>query len=667
MVDLDAMLRALLRVQGDSIQFRVGQAPLLYTGTDAMPVDIPALTLADLMGLASRLLDAPSRLAFEESGWVDTQYGPADPRMGTFLLRARQTPQGPALALRPAPVGRPTPAPREVLPPAEPGGRSSTGSLRLGRIQAHGLSVQRRDPPGAPAPGTPAPSAIAPRLSSPPQAAASKARPTATVDAPIPLPDDDDPFQIGPPAAREAAPAAPRAAVPPSVGGQPASGGQPAVGGGGNPAHWQAVEAAPAAHDPTLPPFESVAPTSAIPAHPREVVAPVAPPQTSGRIAAILQPGGQSNSAFSADGSGGEGWPSEGIHALLAAAYTRRASDVLVSSHTAARVRRRVDYEVVPGAHYDAATLLAALGDALTPARRATLDREGSVDLAIVVRAQSGLLCRFRVNLFRQLSGLSAAFRPIWDTVPSFAELNLPHEMLDFTDLNHGLVLITGATGSGKSTTLSAMVEHINTTRQRHIITLEDPIEYVFRERQSILHQREVGEHVASFAHGLRSALRESPDVILVGEMRDIETISAAMTAGETGHLVLSTLHAGSVQQALDRLVDVFPEAAQSQMRVQVSETVRAVVSQRLLPRADQIGRVPAVEIVRMNTAVSNLVREQRTHQLTSVMQTQRSEGMRPLDISLAELCRQGLITRDVALRSARDRRALEATLGLIG
>jgi twitching motility protein PilT len=233
----------------------------------------------------------------------------------------------------------------------------------------------------------------------------------------------------------------------------------------------------------------------------------------------------------------------------------------------------------------------------------------------------------------------------------------------DLVQFNHGLVLITGPTGSGKSTTLCALIEHINQTQQRHIITLEDPIEFLFTRKDSVVHQREVGHHVDSFATGLRAALREDPDIILVGEMRDKETIQAAITAAETGHLVLSSLHCGSAAQAVDRMIDIFDENQQNQVRLQLSDVLRAVVTQRLIRNASGIGRVPAVEIMRINPAISNLIREKKSHMMTNQIQTGRGEGMLPFDTSLVQLVRSRHITVESALSMANDRSYLRGQL----
>lgn len=352
----------------------------------------------------------------------------------------------------------------------------------------------------------------------------------------------------------------------------------------------------------------------------------------------------------------------DSIPALLAAVFAVRAADLVLSVGRPPRVRMVGEHRAVEGLTVDEPALFAALGDTLTAARRAHLAATGSVDLALELPGAERR--RFRVNVFRTLSGLAAAFRPIWDQVPTLADLELPAALAGFVERPHGLVLFAGPTGAGKSTTLCALVDQINRTRRRHVITLEDPIEYIFRDQRSVIHQREVGVHVESFAAGLRAALREAPDVILVGEMRDHETIGAALTAAETGHLVLSTIHSGSVQQAIDRMIDVFPEHQQQQVRTQLADVLEAVVVQRLLTTADGTRRVPALEVVRVTYAIGAMIRERRTHQFTNAIQSGRAEGMVGFDTSLAELVERGLLDAETALRHARDPNLLRRTLG---
>lgn len=346
---------------------------------------------------------------------------------------------------------------------------------------------------------------------------------------------------------------------------------------------------------------------------------------------------------------------------LLHAVIEQRASDLILSAGRPARVRVAGDFWSVPWAVFDDEAILSPLGDLLTPKRQARLAESGSVDVAIEVQDATGKSHRFRVNVFRQFDGLAAAWRPILERVPSFHSLGLPESLSSLVELPYGLVLLTGPTGAGKSTTLASMIEHLNTTAQRHIITLEDPIEYRFRDQLSMIHQREVGMHVDGFAQGLRAALREAPDVILVGEMRDLDTISAALTAAETGHLVLSTLHAGTSVQAIDRIIDVFPENQQQQVRAQLSDCLRAIVAQRLLPTPSR-DRVAAIELVMVNLAVSACIRDRRTHQLNNVIVSGRAAGMIPFDYSLSQLVAQGRIDPETALRAARDPGALQKT-----
>lgn len=266
---------------------------------------------------------------------------------------------------------------------------------------------------------------------------------------------------------------------------------------------------------------------------------------------------------------------------------------------------------------------------------------------------------RFRTNTFYQKGYLSASLRLIPLTIKSIQELGLPPILERFTLPSQGFVIITGPTGHGKSTSLAALIEHINQQRSEHIITIEDPIEYVFEHKKSILSQREVGSDTNSFARALRSALREDPNVVLVGEMRDLETIDAALTLAETGHLVFTTLHTNSAAQTADRIIDVFPPHQQQQVRMQLANVLLGVVSQRLMPRVSG-GRVLACEIMLANSAVRNTIREGKTHQLPNIIQTSASEGMISLDKVLAELVSKGEITIDDALTWSLDPKAFK-------
>lgn len=261
---------------------------------------------------------------------------------------------------------------------------------------------------------------------------------------------------------------------------------------------------------------------------------------------------------------------------------------------------------------------------------------------------------RFRTNVFFQKGYFEASLRLINHDIKTLQELNLPPILEKFTVPSQGFVVITGPTGHGKSTTLAALVEHINRTRTDHVITIEDPIEYVFEHKKSIMSQREVGSDTHSFSRALRAALREDPNVVLVGEMRDLETIEAALTVAETGHLVFTTLHTNSAAQTTDRIIDVFPPHQQQQVRLQLANVLLGVISQRLIPKTNG-GRVAACEIMVANSAVKNLIREGKTHQLTNIIQTSASEGMISLDKVLAELVSKGDITLDDALTWALD------------
>lgn len=270
---------------------------------------------------------------------------------------------------------------------------------------------------------------------------------------------------------------------------------------------------------------------------------------------------------------------------------------------------------------------------------------------------------RYRASVVRQRLGTDLVFRIIDATVRTMDELALPPHLKLLTQYHNGIVLVTGSVGSGKSTTLAAMVEEVNQTRRDHIITLEDPIEFVLTPKGCHITQREVLHHTKSFATALRASLREDPDVIMVGEMRDLETIQLALTAAETGHLVFATLHTGSAARTLDRILDVFPNEQRGQIRVMLSESLRGVVSQQLVPRADGAGRVLALEILTNTPAVSNLIREGKTFMLPGVMQTGRKQGMVLMDDSLIDLARRGLIDPEEAIARAEQKQNVKKSL----
>lgn len=270
---------------------------------------------------------------------------------------------------------------------------------------------------------------------------------------------------------------------------------------------------------------------------------------------------------------------------------------------------------------------------------------------------------RVRINLFRQQNCLSGALRLLSDRIPELPSLGLPPMVERLTDLRRGIILVTGETGSGKSTTLAAMIDEINHRQARHIITLEDPIEYIYTPDRSIFNQREVGRDTKSYAAGLRAALREDPDIILIGEMRDLFTIETALTAAETGHLVLTTLHTGSAADSIDRIVGVFPEERQQQIRMQLSMTLRAVLAQQLLPNKSETGRVCACELMVVNNAIRNLIREGKTPQIANAVATSAREGAITMDNAILKLYREGKISVDAAKQAAHDLDFVERNL----
>ncbi len=283
--------------------------------------------------------------------------------------------------------------------------------------------------------------------------------------------------------------------------------------------------------------------------------------------------------------------------------------------------------------------------------QRAVFEERGEFDMSFSVPG----LGRYRVNAFKQRGSIAMAFRVVGTDVPSPEVLGVPESVIDLYQRKRGLILVTGPTGSGKSTTLAAIIDKINSSRDAHIITLEDPIEYLHPHKLSMVNQREIGIDSESYASALRAALREDPDVILVGEMRDFETISVAITAAETGHLVLSTLHTNSAASTVDRVIDVFPPHQQQQIRIQFANVLEAVISQQLIPTANGAGRVAAFEVMHANHAVRNLIRESKSHQLDSVMQTNRKMGMMTMDEAIGQLYLAGKIDREQAIHFAHD------------
>lgn len=346
------------------------------------------------------------------------------------------------------------------------------------------------------------------------------------------------------------------------------------------------------------------------------------------------------------------------VNQLIDFAHQKGASDIHFSAIEPPLLRRDGEIVRLPEEfrldHYEK-DLLALLPDNLA----ADFNSGEDADFAY----QSGEI-RCRVNLFRQMGRLGCVMRLLADRIPSLEELGMPAIMKTLAMLPRGLVLLTGPTGSGKSTTLAAMVDFANQNRRAHIITIEDPVEYVHQPKKCLVDQREVGRDVSSFAAALRSALREDPDIILVGEMRDYETISAALTAAETGHLVLSTLHTTGAAKTIDRIIDVFPAHQQGQIRIQLAGVLRGVITQQLVRRTAG-GRMAALEVLIGNASVSNMIREGKTHQINSVLQTGGREGMQLLDKALGDLVFRGEITMEEALAHCEDENELHRFCGM--
>jgi twitching motility protein PilT len=321
------------------------------------------------------------------------------------------------------------------------------------------------------------------------------------------------------------------------------------------------------------------------------------------------------------------------------------ASDLHISVGSPPAVRVRGDLKRLDYPEMSAQDTREIIYTILSNDQRKRLETDWQVDLSYTVPNAA----RFRVNAYVQRGAIGAAFRLIPSVIRSVEELGLPKVLHEFVKKPRGFVLVTGPTGSGKSTSLAAMIDEINATRHDHIMTIEDPIEFLHRHKNCIVNQRELGTDAPSFGLALRAALRQDPDVILVGEMRDLETISTALTAAETGHLVFATLHTQDTPQTVDRIIDVFPPHQQQQVRVQLATALQAIVTQQLLPTADGSGRVCACEVLSITPAVRNLIREGKTHQIYSVLQTSAAAGMQSMDSALAQLVREGKITRQLA------------------
>ncbi len=347
------------------------------------------------------------------------------------------------------------------------------------------------------------------------------------------------------------------------------------------------------------------------------------------------------------------------IEEVLKRASEEGASDVHFTAGLPPKMRLNGSLVSMPYESLTGEDTMAAAKEIMSQEQFDHFMEKGEYDMSLSLK-EAG---RYRVNVFRQQGAAALAFRLVRAEIPSPEELGIPSSVIDLYNRKRGLILVTGPTGSGKSTTLASIIHKVNLCRDAHIITLEDPIEYVHTHKMSMVNQREIGSDTQSYANGLKAALREDPDVILVGEMRDYETISVAVTAAETGHLVLSTLHTIGAASTVDRIIDVFPPHQQQQIRVQLANVLEGIISQQLIPKADGRGRVGAFEVLHVNLAVRNLIREGKTHQLPSIMQTGRRQGMMTMDEAIIQLVRDRKITPQMALSFAQDRDSMERVL----
>ncbi len=412
-----------------------------------------------------------------------------------------------------------------------------------------------------------------------------------------------------------------------------------------------AAEPSVASVEPSAPPPREPAPpaTRAPQAGPPEP--PIAAPEPA-PAAQICEQGGSSLGLSITDPGPDD---AERLHTILRDAVRSGASDVHLHSNAPQKLRLNGELEEISSTPMDAREVELLVSAGLTSAQRTELCHAGELDTCYDVAGVG----RFRTNIYRQQRGFDAVYRAIPADPPTLDQLGLPNALAKHTNYHQGMVLITGPAGCGKSSTMAALVNLINEERDEHILTIEDPIEYVHPSKRCLVNQRHAGRHTSSFARALRGALREDPDVIVIGELRDLETISLAMTAAETGHFVLATLHTSNAVRTVSRMIGAFPSNQQGQVRTMLSESLRCVISQRLVVAADGSGRIPALEMLVINKAIGNLIRDEKTIQIRSAIQTGSAHGMCLLEQSLNELARGGQITRDEALRIAEDKKLI--------
>ncbi|MBQ9119274.1 MAG: type IV pilus twitching motility protein PilT [Lachnospiraceae bacterium] len=347
------------------------------------------------------------------------------------------------------------------------------------------------------------------------------------------------------------------------------------------------------------------------------------------------------------------------IEELLTVAKERKASDLHVTVGIPPKVRVNGELEDLDYPSMSPADVEAIIDPLISDHFRKIIEEKGGADFSYAIAG----LGRYRVNVFKQRGSYAFVMRIVASKVPAAEQLGVPESVVNLTNRKRGLVLVTGPTGSGKSTTLASLIDIINTNKNAHIVTLEDPIEYLHNHKKAVVNQREVGLDVDSYASALRAALREDPDVILVGEMRDLDTISIAITAAETGHLVFSTLHTIGAASTIDRVIDVFPPHQQQQIRIQLASVLEAVISQQLIPTQDGRGRVAAFEVMHATVAIKNLIREAKTHQIDSIIQTNKKLGMQIMDDAIYDLYLKRKIDAENALTFAQDPVAMEKKL----